>query len=93
MMVLATRLGYIVDVGAAGKDAFDSMAKSVTSGGGSVSIFGIPCSFSAQASTEDEKITHRANWNSANNTFTVAPTDNCGFATIVGLVGEKIVTM
>lgn len=90
MMVLATRLGYTVQVGAAGSQTFDSMSKSVTSGGGSVRIFGIPCDFGASASTTSETTTHRASWDSTSNTFTVKPTDNCGFATIVGMVGEKI---
>lgn len=92
MLVLATRLGYTVDVGAGGAKAFDSMYKKVQSGGGSVSILGIPCSFGVGASSSSETVTHQASWDSTNNKFEVKPTDNCGFATIVGLVGEKIVT-
>lgn len=91
-MVLATRLGYIIQVSNSARAAFDSMSKQATSGGGSVNIFGIPCSFGGGHSSTSEQTTHNASWNSNTGVFTVSPTDNCGFASIVGMIGEKMKT-
>jgi hypothetical protein len=98
-LLLATRLGYKVKLGSSSSKQFDSYYKDTVRGGGSVSIFGIPCSIggSTSHSTENtthstENTTHNLNWNSTNQEFTVDPTDNAGFATIVGLIGEKVQT-
>jgi len=91
-LLLATRLGYKVKLGSSSSKQFDSYYKDTVRGGGSVSIFGIPCSIGGSASHSTENTTHNLNWNSTNQEFTVDPTDNAGFATIVGLIGEKVQT-
>ncbi|CZT00242.1 uncharacterized protein RAG0_08343 [Rhynchosporium agropyri] len=91
-LLLATRLGYKVKLGASSSKQFDSYYRDTVSGGGSVSIFGIPCSIGGDASRSTENTTHNLAWNSTTQEFTVDPTDNAGFATIVGLIGEKVTT-
>ena len=91
-LLLATRLGYKVKLGSSSSKQFDSYYKDTVRGGGSVSIFGIPCSIGGSTSHSTENTTHNLNWNSTNQEFTVDPTDNAGFATIVGLIGEKVKT-
>jgi hypothetical protein len=91
-LLLATRLGYKVKLGSSSSEQFDSYYKDTIRGGGSVSIFGIPCSIGGGTSHSTENTTHNLNWNSTNQEFTVDPTDNAGFATIVGLIGEKVKT-
>ena len=63
--------------------------KETTSAGGSVSVFGIPISLGGSGSHTSEQDSHTATWDNASKTFKVIPAVDVGFATVIGVVGEK----
>lgn len=91
-LLLATRLGYTIKLAANSSKQFDTAYKKTISGGGSFRIFGIPCGIGASGSTTKETNTHNLKWDATKQEITIKPTDNAGFATIVGLIGEKVKT-
>lgn len=88
-MIVASRIGYQITVGAKTASTLDSKLKSTTSAGGGISIFGIPISLGGSGSRSTEENSHVGTWDNASKTLTVEPTSDTGFATIVGVIGEK----
>ena len=88
-LVIATGLGYEITVGANTASDIDSRFRQTTSASGSLSIFGIPINLSGDGSTTDERNSHTATWDNASKTFKVIPAPETGFATVVGVIGEK----
>lgn len=89
-LVIATGLGYEITVGASTASTIDTKYKETSSAGGSISIFGIPIGIGGGGSHSEEHDSHKATWDSASKTFKVTPAADVGFATVVGLVGEKL---
>ncbi|KAM7210391.1 hypothetical protein V8F06_014222 [Rhypophila decipiens] len=88
-LVLASGLGYEITVGATAAGQIDTHYQKTVSAGGSVSIFGIPIGLGGSGSSTEESASHSATWDSASKTFKVVPSDQAGYASVVGLMGEK----
>jgi hypothetical protein len=91
-LVLVSRLGFTVNFGASLSKTFDKHVKDQTSANASLSIFGIPLGIGASFSKSTDTTTHYGEWDNASGTLTVKPTDDGGYATIVGLVGDVVDT-
>ncbi|KAI1828052.1 hypothetical protein F4861DRAFT_241146 [Xylaria intraflava] len=89
-LLLATHLGYTIKLGAAMANEFDSHYQQVTQAQGSIRILGILAGPTANFSQKNYQNTHMLDWNASSQEITVKPTTNTGFATIVGIVGEKL---
>ncbi|KAF2761537.1 hypothetical protein EJ05DRAFT_482408 [Pseudovirgaria hyperparasitica] len=88
-MVIVTYLGYEITVGTKTASSLDTKFKQTTSAGGSVRVFGIPIGLGGSGSSTEEHNTHVASWDNAKKTFRVLPAPDNGFATIIGVIGEK----
>ena len=92
-MILVSKLGYKVKLGARMASEFDRKITDVKIGGGHVSIFGIPINISGNATMSTETTTHVGKWDNASQEFTVEATADGGFASVIAIVGEKISTI
>ncbi|KAM7183141.1 hypothetical protein V8F33_013771 [Rhypophila sp. PSN 637] len=88
-LVMATGLGYEITVGSGVAETVDNYCDKTVQAGGSISIFGIPIGVGGSGSSTDEKTSHMASWDSESKTFKVFPAEEAGYATVVGLMGEK----
>ncbi|KAL9093884.1 MAG: hypothetical protein Q9165_003807 [Trypethelium subeluteriae] len=88
-LVIATYLGYEITVGDKTASTIDTKMKETTSANGGIKVLGIPIGLSAAGSHSEEENTHTATWDNANKTLKILPTSDIGYATIVGVVGEK----
>lgn len=88
-LVVASALGYEITVGANTAREIDTKLKETTQGGGSLNIFGIPIRLGGSASREKVSNSHTATFNEATNTLKIAPRFETGYATVIGIVGEK----
>ncbi|KAK4443000.1 hypothetical protein QBC34DRAFT_337557, partial [Podospora aff. communis PSN243] len=91
-LVVVTGLGYEITLGATAASKVDSLYQQTTQAGGGLRIFGIPISLEGSGSRTTETSSHRSSWDAATKTLTVKPTLEVGYATVVGVVGEKIQT-
>ncbi|KAG8533375.1 uncharacterized protein KY384_002158 [Bacidia gigantensis] len=82
-------LGYEVTGGSSTANNIDTKLKETTSGGGSISVFGILVNVGASGSKSTENNNHNATWDNSSRIFKVVPAQDVGFANIVGLVSEK----
>ncbi|KAM7217518.1 hypothetical protein V8F06_007149 [Rhypophila decipiens] len=87
-LVMATGLGYEITVGSGVAKTVDNYYNKTVQAGGSISIFGIPIGVGGSGSSTDEKTSHMASWDESK-TFKVFPAEEAGYATVVGLMGEK----
>ncbi|KAJ8117457.1 hypothetical protein OPT61_g1351 [Boeremia exigua] len=90
-LVLVSKLGYDVHFDGSIKDEFDKKVSNVKKVNGYVRIFGIPVSVGAQGSFETTT-THTGSWDGTTGTFSVKPTADAGYATVLAVVGEKVRT-
>lgn len=74
------------------KTEFDKKVTDTKSGGGYIRIFGIPIGVGAQVATQTTNTTHVGTWNSEQGIFSVKPTPDAGYATVLAVVGEKVQT-
>jgi len=88
-LLVATRVGYQITVSDSLATSIDKHIKETTAAGGGFRIFGITVGASASHTTESE--THKATFNMATKTLTVVPRDVYGAATLLGIVGSKII--
>ncbi|KAK0616715.1 hypothetical protein B0T14DRAFT_435058 [Immersiella caudata] len=91
-LVVVTGLGYEISLGATSAAKVDSLYKQTTQAGGGLRIFGIPIGLGGSGSKTTETSSHSSSWDSATKTLTIKPTIESGYATVVGVVGEKIQT-
>lgn len=88
-LVVASALGYEITVSASAARTVDTKFKEVTQAGGYVYIFGIPIRLGAGGSSTKESNSHTATFDSATNTIKVVPRFETGYATVIGIIGEK----
>ena len=88
-LVVVTYLGYEITVGSKTASTIDAKMKETSAANGSLSVFGIPISLSGNGSNTTEHNTHTATWVNESKTLTVMPNSDTGFATVIGVVGEK----
>lgn len=89
-IVVASALGYEITVGANTAREIDNKLKETTQGGGSLNIFGIPIRLGGNGSTEKISNSHTATFDEATNTLKLTPRFETGYATVIGIVGEKL---
>lgn len=88
-LVVASALGYEITVSASVARTVDTKFKETTQAGGYVYIFGIPIRLGAGGSSTKESNSHTATFDSATNTIKVVPRFETGYATVIGIIGEK----
>ncbi|KAJ9641325.1 hypothetical protein H2199_005295 [Coniosporium tulheliwenetii] len=87
-LVCASGVGFKISFGGGLETQFDERIKKYEKEEGSVRIFGFNINVGhKKAST---KTTHVGTWDRASSTFTINPTDQVGFCTLLGVIGEKI---
>ena len=91
-IIVVTGLGYEITLGATAAAKVDSLYKSTTQAGGGLRIFGIPIGLGGSGSKTTETSSHRSEWDAASRKLTVKPALEVGYATVVGVVGEKVQT-
>jgi hypothetical protein len=91
-LIVVTSLGYEITLGAAAAAKVDSLYKQTTQAGGGLRVFGIPISLGGSGGKTTETSSHLSTWDSATKKLTVKPALEVGYATVVGVVGEKIQT-
>jgi len=84
-----TYLGYEITVGSKTASTIDTKMKETTSASGGIKVLGIPIGLGASGSSSQEHNTHTATWDNASKTLKVLPSSDTGFATVIGLFGEK----
>ncbi|KAM7194155.1 hypothetical protein V8F20_008075 [Naviculisporaceae sp. PSN 640] len=88
-LVVASALGYEITVSDTIAQTIDTKLKETTQASGFVSIFGIPIHLGPSGSSTKESNSHTATFDSATNTFSVVPRFETGYATVIGIIGEK----
>ena len=88
-LVIVTYLGYEITFGSKTASTIDTKMKETTSAGGGIRILGIPIGLSANGGSTKEHNTHTATWDNASKTMKILPSSDTGFATVIGVVGEK----
>ncbi|TGO49638.1 hypothetical protein BELL_1882g00010 [Botrytis elliptica] len=91
-LVVVTGLGYEITLGGTAATKVDSLYKQATQAGGDLRVFGIPISLGGSGSNTTETSSHRSSWDAASKTLTIKPALEVGYATVVGVVGEKVQT-
>ena len=92
-LLLVSNLGYKVKFGTKLASRFDTKVKDTKKAGGSVKIFGIPIGLNADFNKSTEKTSHVGTWDNTSGEFTVKAIPDAGFATMLGVIGEKISTI
>ncbi|KAK4163792.1 hypothetical protein QBC43DRAFT_354274 [Cladorrhinum sp. PSN259] len=88
-LIVVSGLGYEITVGAQTASQIDTNYKKTTKAGGRITIFGIPIHVGGSGTSTKEVNSHKATWDKASATFKVVPAQDAGYATVVGVVGEK----
>ncbi|KAH7082500.1 hypothetical protein FB567DRAFT_594973 [Paraphoma chrysanthemicola] len=91
-LILVSKLGYKVKFGAKLASTFDSKVTETKSADGYVRILGIPIKIGGDVKRSTESTTHVGTWDNSAGEFTVEPTNDGGFASVVAIVGEKVQT-
>lgn len=83
-------MGYKITIGSKTASTLDAKLKSIVSTGGNIRIFGVPISVGGDGSSSSGRNTPVGTWDNESKTFTVEPSSDTGFATIIALIGDTI---